>query len=152
MTGGRIKRIQKYIGDETFMLTYGDGVSNIDISKLVDYHNKSGKLATLTAVNVVQKFGILEINSNNEIKSFREKSQDDGSLINGGYMVLGPQVFNYINGDDTIFEKEPLEKLSKEGKLGAYKHSGFWQCMDTLRDKNKLEEMWNSKSAPWKVW
>lgn len=152
MTGGRIKRIQKYIGNETFMLTYGDGVSNIDISKLVDFHNKSGKLATLTAINVTQKFGVLEINSNNEIEAFREKSKDDCSLINGGYMVLEPQVFNYIDGDSTAFEKEPLEKLAKEGQLNAYKHNGFWQCMDTLRDKNQLEEMWNKGQAPWKVW
>ena len=152
MTGGRIKRIQKYIGNETFMLTYGDGVSNIDIPKLVDFHNKSGKLATLTAINVAQKFGVLEINSNNEIEAFREKNKDDCSLINGGYMVLEPEVFNYIDGDSTAFEKEPLEKLAKEGQLNAYKHNGFWQCMDTLRDKNQLEEMWNKGQAPWKVW
>ncbi len=152
MTGGRIKRIQKYIGNETFMLTYGDGVSDINISNLVKFHKKNGKIATLTAINTEQRFGILDINSNNCIKSFREKSNTDGALINGGYMVLEPEVFNYIEGDETIFEKEPLEKLASDNQLMAYKHNGFWKCMDTLRDKNQLEEMWKSGHAPWKVW
>lgn len=152
MTGGRVKRIQKYIGNETFMLTYGDGVSNVNIKELVDFHKKSGKYATLTAINVDQKFGVLEVNDNNEIKAFREKSQMDGSLINGGYMVLEPQVFDYIEGDSMPFEKAPLENLAKDGQLSAYKHNGFWKCMDTLRDKNQLEEMWNTNNAPWKVW
>lgn len=152
MTGGRIKRIQKHVGNEACMLTYGDGVSDVNIADLVKFHKKSGKLATLTAINVKQKFGVLEINKNNEIKAFREKSKSDCSLINGGYMVIEPQVFDYIDGDTTVFEKEPLEKLAREGQLCAYKHNGFWKCMDTLRDKNQLEELWNSKNAPWKVW
>lgn len=152
MTGGRIKRIQKYVGEETFMLTYGDGVSDVNIKELVAFHKESGKLATLTAINVDQKFGVLDINANNQIEAFREKSREDCSLINGGYMVLEPKVFDYIDGDSTVFEKAPLENLAKDGQLCAYKHNGFWKCMDTLRDKNQLEEMWASKNAPWKVW
>lgn len=152
MTGGRIKRIQKYIGNEPFMLTYGDGVSSVNINKLLEFHKKQGKIATLTAINAGQRFGVLDINDNNEIKSFREKSDEDGSMINGGYMVLEPEVFNYIEDDKTVFEKEPLERLAKNGQLSAYKHDGFWKCMDTLRDKNQLEEMWEKGEAPWKVW
>lgn len=152
MTGGRIKRIQKYIGNEPFMLTYGDGVSSVNINKLLEFHKKQGKIATLTAINAGQRFGVLDINDNNEIKSFREKNDEDGSMINGGYMVLEPEVFRYIEDDTTIFEKEPLEKLAKNGQLSAYKHDGFWKCMDTLRDKNQLEEMWEKGEAPWKVW
>lgn len=152
MTGGRIKRIQKYIGNEPFMLTYGDGVSSVNINKLLEFHKKQGKIATLTAINAGQRFGVLDINDNNEIKSFREKNDEDGSMINGGYMVLEPEVFSYIEDDRTVFEKEPLEKLAKNGQLSAYKHDGFWKCMDTLRDKNQLEEMWEKGEAPWKVW
>ena len=152
MTGGRIKRIQKYVGNETFMLTYGDGVSNVNINKLVEFHKKNKKIATLTAINVSQKFGVLDINENNQIESFREKNDKDGSLINGGYMVLEPKIFDYIAGDSTVFEKEPLETVAKEGELIAYKHDGFWKCMDTLRDKNELEKMWNTNNALWKVW
>ena len=152
MTGGRIKRIQKYVGNEPFMLTYGDGVSDVNIKELIEFHKKQGKLATLTATNIGQKFGVLDINNNNEILSFREKSDDDGSVINGGYMVLEPKVFEYIKGDDTVFEKEPLEMLAKEKQLSAFRHDGFWKCMDTLRDKNQLEEMWEKGQAPWKVW
>lgn len=152
MTGGRIKRIQKYVGEEPFMLTYGDGVSDINISELVSFHKSQGRLATLTSINVGQRFGVLSISKDNEILSFREKNNVDGSLINGGYMVLEPEVFNYIEDDNTVFEKEPLEKLAKNHELNAYKHNGFWKCMDTLRDKNQLEEMWNSGHAPWKVW
>ena len=152
MTGGRIKRIQKYVGEEPFMLTYGDGVSNIDINQLLSFHKTQGKLATITSINAGQKFGVLDISKNNEILSFREKNNDDGSFINGGYMVLEPEVFNYIKDDNTVFEKEPLENLAKNHELVAYKHNGFWKCMDTLRDKNQLEEMWNSGHAPWKVW
>lgn len=151
MTGGRVKRIQKYVGNETFMLTYGDGVSDVDIKKLVEFHKTNGKKATLTAINVDQRFGVLDMSENN-IKAFREKSSQDSSWINGGYMVLEPNVFNYIEGDSTVFEKEPLERLANEGELVAYKHNGFWKCMDTLRDKNQLEEMWNSNNAKWKVW
>ena len=152
MTGGRVKRIQKYIGNETFMLTYGDGVSDINIKELLEFHKKNNKIATLTAINVGQKFGVLDINENNEIQVFREKDNKDGALINGGYMVLEPQIFDYLEGDSTIFEKEPLEKIAKEGQLIAYKHNGFWKCMDTLRDKNELEKMWNTNNALWKVW
>ena len=151
MTGGRVKRIQKYVGDETFMLTYGDGVSDVDINKLLEFHKANGKKATLTAINVDQRFGVLDINENN-INAFREKNALDSSWINGVYMVLEPDVFNYIEGDSTVFEKEPLENLAKEGELVAYKHKGFWKCMDTLRDKNQLEEMWNTNNAKWKVW
>ncbi len=152
MTGGRVKRIQDYIGDETFMLTYGDGVSDVDISKLVAFHRKMGKIATLTAVSMGQRFGVLAIEKDSRISSFREKSEDDGSRINGGYMVLEPKIFDYIEGDKTVFEKEPLEKLAAQGELAAYKHNGFWQCMDTQREKERLEELWASKKAPWKVW
>ena len=152
MTGGRIKRIQKYIGEEPFMLTYGDGVSDINISKLVEFHKSHGKTATITAINIDQRFGVLDIEEDNTIHAFREKRKDDGSSINGGFMVLQPKIFDYIEGDWTVFEKEPLETVAKHGELKAYKHDGFWQCMDTQRDKNKLEQLWTSGQAPWKVW
>lgn len=153
LTGGRIKRIQKYVGDEPFMMTYGDGVSDININQLVEFHEKMGKLATLTAVHVGQRFGVLDIDrETKDIKAFREKSSADGSRITAGFMVLESQVFDYIEGDQTIFEKEPLERLAREGQLNAYKHNGFWQCMDTQREKEQLEEMWSSGNAPWKVW
>lgn len=153
MTGGRIKRIQKYIENETFMLTYGDGVSDVNIQQLVEFHKTHGKLATMTAVNVGQRFGVLKTDKEDNIRSFREKNENDGAWINGGYMVLEPKVFEYIeNGDSTIFEKEPLENLAKDGELKAYRHTGFWKCMDTLRDKKQLEELWESGNAPWKVW
>lgn len=153
MTGGRIKRIQKYIGNEAFMLTYGDGVSNLNIAELVAFHKSHGKIATMTAVNVGQRFGVLDIDEKeNTIRSFREKRRDDGSVINGGFMVLNPQIFDFIDGDTTIFEQEPLENVAKIGELKAFRHKGFWQCMDTQRDKIQLEAMWDSGSAPWKVW
>ena len=152
MTGGRIKRIQKYIGNEPFMLTYGDGVSDVNINELLEFHKSHGKLLTLTAINAGQRFGVLELDEKGKIEAFREKDTTDGSLINGGYMVVEPEVFNYIEGDFTVFEKEPLENLAKENQLMAFKHKGFWQCMDTIRDKNKLEELWESGKAPWKVW
>ena len=152
MTGGRVKRIQKYIGNETFMLTYGDGVSDVNIKELVDFHYEHGKIATMTAINVGQRFGVLDIDSNNNINAFREKSDSDGSMINGGFMVLEPQIFEYIEGDSTIFEKAPLETVAKIGELVAYKHKGFWQCMDTQRDKNQLEELWESGKAPGRKW
>lgn len=153
MTGGRIKRIQKYIGNEPFMLTYGDGVSDVNIKELLEFHKAHGKLATMTAVNVGQRFGVLVTDGDNNIKAFREKKNTDGSLINGGYMVLEPKVFDYITeGDATVFEQKPLEKLAEDNQLVAYKHNGFWQCMDTQRDKMQLEEMWNSGNAKWKVW
>lgn len=152
MTGGRVKRIQKYIGNETFLLTYGDGVSNIDISELVRFHKAHGKCCTLTALSVGQRFGVLEIDENNRIDGFREKSDADGSMINVGFMVCEPQIFDYLEGDKTVLEKAPLENLVKENQLMAYKHTGFWQCMDTLREKEKLEALWESEEAPWKVW
>jgi len=153
MTGGRIKRIEKYIGNERFMLTYGDGVSNVNINKLENYHKKMGKTVTITAVQPGGRFGVLHINDkNNEIQEFVEKSKEDGGWINGGFMVLEPEVFNYIEGDSTVFEKEPLQNLAAEGKLVAYKHKGFWQCMDTQRDKNQLERLWSEGKAPWKLW
>ena len=152
MTGGRIKRIKDYIGNEPFMLTYGDGVSDIDMNDLIRFHQSHGKIATVTSVNVGQRFGVLDISENNQIMSFREKDQMDGSYINAGYMVLNPEVFDYIEGDETTFEKEPLEKLAKEGQLMAYKYHGFWKCMDTQRDKMQLEALWESGNAPWKVW
>lgn len=152
MTGGRIKRIKPYTENEPFFMTYGDGVSDIDIKKLLEFHKKHGKIATLTAVNVDQRFGILDIGDDNSILAFREKSSDDGSKINAGYMVLEPQVFDYIEGDSTVFEKTPLERLASEGQLKAYYHNGYWQCMDTKREKDKLEELWSAGKAPWKKW
>lgn len=151
MTGGRIKRVQKYIGQETFMLTYGDAVSDIDISKLYQYHKSHGKKATLTAVEVNQRFGILDIEGDT-ILEFREKENVGGDCINAGYMVLEPSVFEYLDGDDTVFEQGPLTSLAEEGQLKAYKHNGFWQCMDTKREKDALEKMWEEGNAPWKTW
>lgn len=153
MTGGRVKRIQKYVGNEPFMLTYGDGVADIDLRELVKFHQQHGKLATLTAVHVGQRFGVLDIDRDDlSIKAFREKSAADGSRINAGYMVLQPEVFDFIEGDKTVFEKEPLRKLSELGELKAYKHNGFWQCMDTKREMEELESMIESKTAPWMLW
>ena len=152
MTGGRVKRIQKYVGDEPFMLTYGYGVSDVNIRKVLEFHRVHGRLLTLTAVNVGQRFGVLDINNKNEICTFREKSVSDGSRINAGYMVCQPEVFGYIKGDETVFEKEPLMKLAEQGQLMAYKHDGYWQCMDTKREKEKLDELWDSGRAPWKIW
>jgi len=152
MTGGRVKRIQQYVGNETFMLTYGDGVSDINIAELVKYHKSHGKIGTMTAYNVGQRFGVLEIDEKGKINAFREKAKDDGTKINIGFMVLEPKIFDYIEGDSTVFEKAPLETIAKQGELMAYTHDGFWQCMDTQRDKNLLEELWTSKKAPWKVW
>lgn len=153
MTGGRIKRVQPFIGDEPFLLTYGDGVSNVNINALVDFHKKSKKIATLTAVQPSGKFGALVIDSHSTITQFQEKPKGDGAWINGGFFVCEPDVFNYIkSGDETIWERQPLEDLARDKQLGAYKHDGFWQPMDTLRDKNELEKLWQSNNAPWKVW
>lgn len=152
MTGGRVKRVRDYIGNEPFMLTYGDGVGNIDINALLDFHRGHGKLATITAVNVGQRFGVLDIQPDGQILSFREKKNDDGAVINAGFMVFQPEIFDYIEGDSTVLEKAPLERLAAEGQLMAYKHTGFWKCMDTQRDKQQLEELWASGQAPWKVW
>ena len=153
MTGGRVKRIQPYVGDETFMLTYGDGVSDVDIRKLLEFHRQHGKLATLTAISTNQRFGVLDVNESGKIDGFREKSKMDGAVINGGYMVCEPKVFDYITeGDSTVLEQKPLQNLAADGQLMAYLHEGFWQCMDTQREKQKLEELWASGSAPWKTW
>ena len=152
MTGGRIKRIQPYVGNETFMLTYGDAVSDVNIKDLYNFHRAHGKLATLTAIRLDQRFGILEINQEHTVESFREKSNEDRARINAGYMVLEPQVFEYLENDQTVFEKQPLVRLVKEGQLKAYSHNGFWQCMDTKREMDKLEELWASGQAPWKKW
>ncbi len=153
MTGGRLKRIKDYIGDETFLMTYGDGVSDIDLDALVRFHKERGQLATLTAVHVGQRFGVIDIErENGTIRAFREKSSADGSRISAGFMVLEPEVFDYIDGDGTVFEKEPLRRLAADGQLNAYKHNGFWQCMDTQREKEMLDEMWATGNAPWKVW
>lgn len=152
MTGGRIKRIQPYIGEKSFMLTYGDGVSDINIKELVDFHKSHGKIATMTAVNVGQQFGILEIEQDGRISKFREKSKSDGGVINAGYMVLNPEIFDYIEGDTTIFERVPIERVAADGQLMAYIHHGFWKCMDTQRDKQQLEEMIASDKASWMVW
>jgi len=152
LTGGRIKRVQEYVGNEPFMLTYGDGVADIDISKLVEFHKSHGKLMTMTSVLPEGRFGALNIDDSNMVDSFKEKPKGDGSWINGGYFVCQPEVFNYIAGDKTIFEREPLEKLAKEGELYTYKHNGFWRPMDTLRDKVLLEDMVENKTAPWIKW
>lgn len=152
MTGGRIKRIQKYIDSEPFLMTYGDGVCDVDISKLIAYHKSHGKIATLTAVYQDQSKGILDIGGDNAVKSFREKRQMDGIPINAGYMVLNPEIFDYIEGDETVFEKEPLEKLANEGQLMSYTHKGFWQCMDNIREKELLEKLIAANKATWMKW
>lgn len=154
MTGGRLKRVQKYIGNETFMLTYGDGVSDIDINKLVEFHKDNEKIATMTAIQPGGRFGVLDIDNNDEktVNSFIEKAKEDGGWINAGFMVLEPEIFNYIKGDDTFLEKEPLEELARDKMLNAYKHYGFWQCMDTQRDRGLLENLWKTNNAKWKVW
>lgn len=153
MTGGRVKRIQEYIGNEPFLLTYGDGVSDINIKELVKFHQSHGKIATLTAIHVEQRFGVLDIDKETQaITAFREKSSADGSRINAGYMVLQPEIFEYIDGDDTVFEKEPLQRLAEIDELRAYKHNGFWQCMDTKREMEQLEKLIASEEAPWMIW
>lgn len=152
MTGGRLKRIQGYIGDgEDFMMTYGDGLCDIHIRELEDFHRRQKKLATLTAVLPEGRFGVLDLEQE-MVRSFREKKKTDMGWINGGYMVLNTKVFDYIEGDGTVFEKGPMERLAEEGQMMCYRHDGFWQCMDTLRDKQKLEKLWISGKAPWKKW
>ncbi len=152
MTGGRIKRIQKYVGNEPFMMTYGDGVCDVDIRKIVEFHKGHGKIATLTAVMQEQQKGILDIGGDNAVKAFREKRYEDSAPINAGYMVLNPEIFDYIEGDGTVFEREPLEKLAEQGELMSYMHKGFWQCMDNIRERNVLEKMLSTGQAPWKKW
>ena len=153
MTGGRIKRIQKYIGNETFMLTYGDGVSDVPIDKLYEFHKLHGRMVTITAIQPGGRFGVLDIEDNGTIFQFKEKKIEDGGWINGGFMVLEPSIFNYITeGDATVFENNPLINAAKDKQLIAYRHEGFWQCMDTMRDKLSLDELWATGKAPWKRW
>ena len=154
MTGGRIKKAQEFLKDGTFMLTYGDGVSNVNLKELLEFHKKSGKLATVTTVQPEGRFGAMDIAEDGTIKSFKEKPKGDGGWINAGFFVLEPKIFDYIPANDTssVWEREPLENLAKDGQLISFKHEGFWKPMDALRDKNQLEELWNSGKAPWKVW
>lgn len=152
MTGGRIKRIAKYIGDETFALTYGDGVGNVNIAELVDFHKKNNKLATVTTVQPSGRFGALDIKNGGEVAAFEEKPKGDKAWINAGFFVLEPGVFDYIEDDTSIWERAPLENIAKDGQLMAFKHNDFWKPMDTLRDKNELEELWKTNMAPWRSW
>ncbi len=152
MTGGRIKRVKEYIGDEPFLMTYGDGVCDVDIGKLVEFHRAHGKIATLTAVLQQQQKGVMNIERDGAVRSFREKKATDGVPINAGYMVLDPRIFSYIDGDSMPFEQEPLERLAAEGQLMSYIHKGFWQCMDNKREKEILETLWETGQAPWKKW
>ena len=152
MTGGRLKRVRDYIGNDTFCFTYGDGLSNVPIDHLIAHHKKSGKKATVTSIQPPGRFGVLDIDPNNNVTSFSEKPATDGSSINGGFFVLEPSAIDYIEGDATHWELAPVRKLVAEKQLNAYRHSGFWQPMDTLREKNMLDDMWNKGTAPWKVW
>ncbi len=152
MTGGRIKRIKDYVGNEPFMMTYGDGVCDVNIADLVKFHKLHGKIATLTAVMLEQQKGVLDIGGDNAVHAFREKSLSDGAPINAGYMVLNPEIFDYIEGDETVFEKGPLSKLAQEGQLMSYRHKGFWQCMDTKREMDMLEKLIAKGNAPWIKW
>ena len=152
MTGGRVKRIQPYIGEEPFLLTYGDAVCTVDLNELVKFHMKHGRTATLTTVNIGQQKGVLDIGADHVIRSFREKSFTDGAVINGGFMMMNPEIFAYLKDDTTVFEREPMERLVEEGQLMSFFHDGFWQCMDTQREMQLLEKMWQSGKAPWKIW
>lgn len=152
MTGGRLKRVQKYVGDEQFMLTYGDAVCDVDISKLLEFHKSHRKVATLTSVVLKQEKGVLDISEIGAVRSFREKQVGDGTPINAGFMVLQPTIFDYLEDDSTVFERVALERLAKEGELMSFVHNGFWQCMDSLREKQELEMIWNKGNAPWKKW
>lgn len=152
MTGGRVKRVQQYIGNEPFMLTYGDAVCDVNIEELVKFHQEHGKTATLTAVRLDQQKGILDVDESNSVKAFREKNLSDGALINAGYMVLNPEVFDLLTGDDCVFERVPLETLVANGELMSYVHHGFWQCMDTKREQEILDNMLKKGTAPWKRW
>ena len=152
MTGGRIKRIKEYVDGEDFMLTYGDGVADINLNELEAFHRRKRKIVTVSSYNVGQQFGIMEVNEDGTVTGFREKQKLDGNIINIGYMVCSPEVFEYIDGDQTPFEKEPLENLARDGQLVSKTHNGFWKCMDNVRDKKQLERMWMENRAPWKVW
>lgn len=152
MTGGRLLRAKKYLQDEPFMLTYGDGVSDVDIDALLKFHNSHGKIATITTVSLAQQKGVLEMEQNGRINAFREKEVDDAANINGGFMVLNPEIFEYLEDDTTVFEQGPMHRLAAEGQLMGFDHNGFWQCMDTQREKEKLEKLWATGQAPWKRW
>lgn len=152
MTGGRIKRVEQYVDGEPFLMTYGDGVCDVEIDKLVSFHKSHGKLATLTAVKMAQDKGVLDISGDNAVRSFREKNVSDGAPINAGYMVLQPEIFKYLSDDNCVFEKTALVKLAEEGQLMSYVHTGFWQCMDNIREKNVLEKLLAENKAPWKRW
>lgn len=152
MTGGRVRRIRSYVEDDSFMLTYGDGVADVDLHALEQFHREMGKIATVTSVNVGQRFGVLDVQENGQVTAFREKENMDGALINGGFMVMSPRIFEYLDGDETILEQEPFRRLARDGEMAAYLHNGFWKCMDTQRDKMQLEELWQSGNAPWKIW
>ena len=152
MTGGRIRRIRSYIGEEPFMLTYGDGVCNVDLKALEQFHRSHGRTATITTVNIGQQKGVLDIDKDNVVRSFREKKDRDGTVINGGFMVMNPEIFGYLEDDTTVFEQGPMQKLAAEGQLMSFYHDGFWQCMDTQREMQKLESLWQSGQAPWKIW
>jgi len=153
MTGGRIKRVQEYIGKKPFMLTYGDGVADVDLKKLAAFHKKSGGYATMTAIQNLGRFGAIDMKADGKVRAFEEKPHGDGAWINGGFFMLEPEVFDYIkDGDASVWERNPLETLAAEGQLAAYQHTAFWKCMDTLRDKTELEKLWQSGSAPWKLW
>ena len=152
MTGGRIKRVQDYVGDEPFMLTYGDGVSDVDLDALVNFHHAHGKIATITTVSLAQQKGVLDIDEHNQIRAFREKEREDGAIINGGFMVFRPEIFRYLTDDRCVLEQEPMHRLAADGELMSFYHAGFWQCMDTQREKKLLEDLWASGKAPWKTW
>ena len=151
MTGGRLKRIRPYLGDEPFFMTYGDGVADVDIPATLAFHRSHGKLATMTAIRPESRYGIIDLEGE-QVLSFREKSQNDVGWINAGFMVLDPKVLDYVEGDSIMFERDPMENLARDGQLMCYRHEGFWQCMDTLRDKQKLDGLWESGAAPWKLW
>lgn len=152
MTGGRIKRIREYVGNETFMMTYGDGVADVNVNELLQFHRSHGKIGTMSMYNFGQNKGVVEVGKNGVINAFREKSDADGDLINIGFMVMEPEVFDLIEGDETTFEKEPMNTLVERKELVGYVHKGYWQCMDTLREKQQIEKLWDSGKAPWKVW
>lgn len=152
LTGGRIKRIRPYIGDEEFMLTYGDGVCDVNIKELLDFHRKEQKKITITAVKPWSRFGTINFDEDGQVRRFAEKEKEDGGWINGGFMVVSSEIFNYIDGDDTVLEKEPMEHFAQNGQMAAYQHNGFWQCMDTMRDKRNLEELISTRKASWMVW
>ena len=152
MTGGRVRRIRRYVGDEPFFLTYGDAVADVDITRELEYHRSHGKCVTITSVSIAQQKGVLDIDDAGSILAFREKDNSDAALINGGFMICNPGIFDYLQDDKTVLEKEPMRKLAADGELKSFYHPGFWQCMDTKREKEKLEELWASGNAPWKVW